>query len=619
MTSLTNYASAFPDAGEGRSLIGKVLRGKRVQGLIRYLYGPGRHGEHRDPHIVAGFRSPGELEPGLHPDGTRDFRHLDGLLTQPLALLGERNYRKPVWHLSVRAAPEDPSLSDQQWAEVANEIMARTGLAPDGDEDAVRWIAVRHADDHVHIVATLARADGVRPDVWNDGYRIRDGCRAMEERFGLRSTAPADRTAARRPKRAETEKALRVGRGEPARNVLRRHVAAAAAGARTEAEFFAALGAEGVLVRKRESTRVAGQITGYAVALSDDLGSSGRPVWFGGGKLASDLTLPQLRRRWTPEGAGGPPPRPLSGRHLSARTIRAIVRTTVRRAADEAWTTGEFLDLLQQRGLLVRCRYSQSDPDQVTGYAVALPDGEPVWHTGGRLGDDLTLPRIQQRWKTSAGGAQGRSADLEDDLTLEERQALYDDAAHAAAHATSQLRRHLAINPYAAQDACWAASDALQAAAKATGNLHLRRAADTYDRAARAPYGRIPRPSPAGNALRTAARLLTLAGDQHRTTVSILMLVSRLITLVDTIAQLRRLQQRQAQADAARTAYRHLSRAKAAAGHHLAPQPEEPILPSPVRQAMAAFPDPWAPVPSTPVTQRPAVPVPPTRREQRAR
>lgn len=98
-------------------------------------------------------------------------------------------------HLSVRAAPEDPVLTDQQWGVVAKEIMARTGLAPDGDEDAVRWIAVRHADDHIHIVATLARPDGVRPEVWNDGYRIRDACRAVEKRFGLRSTAPADRTS----------------------------------------------------------------------------------------------------------------------------------------------------------------------------------------------------------------------------------------------------------------------------------------------------------------------------------------------------------------------------------------------------------------------------------------
>ena len=61
--------------------------------MIRFLYGLGRLGDHRDPHIVAGFRTPAELEPALRPDGSRDFRYLDGLLSRPLALLGERNYR----------------------------------------------------------------------------------------------------------------------------------------------------------------------------------------------------------------------------------------------------------------------------------------------------------------------------------------------------------------------------------------------------------------------------------------------------------------------------------------------------------------------------------------------
>jgi len=64
----------------------------------------------------------------------------------------------------------------------------------------VRWVAVSHAADHVHIVATLVRQDGTRPKVWNDFYRVREA----ELRFGLRRTAPADRTAARRGTRAET-------------------------------------------------------------------------------------------------------------------------------------------------------------------------------------------------------------------------------------------------------------------------------------------------------------------------------------------------------------------------------------------------------------------------------
>jgi hypothetical protein len=48
--------------------------------------------------------------------------------------------------------------------------MHRTGFAPKGDEAGVRWVAFRHADDHIHIVATLARQDGARPRFWNDFY-----------------------------------------------------------------------------------------------------------------------------------------------------------------------------------------------------------------------------------------------------------------------------------------------------------------------------------------------------------------------------------------------------------------------------------------------------------------
>jgi hypothetical protein len=165
--------------------------------------------------------------------------------------------------------------------------MHRTGLAPYGQEDeAVRWVAVRHAADHIHLVAMLARQDGTRPRVWNDYCRIGEACRAAEDRFGLRRTAPRDRTAADRPTRAESEKARRCGWGEPPRVTLRRAVATAAAAASSEREFFARLHAAGLSVRKRFSTRNPGEVTGYAVALPADTTSAGGPVWYGGGKLA---------------------------------------------------------------------------------------------------------------------------------------------------------------------------------------------------------------------------------------------------------------------------------------------------------------------------------------------
>ena len=81
---------------------------------------------------------------------------------------------------------------------------------------------------------------------------------------------------------------------------LKRVVSTAAASASSEHEFFARLADAGVLVRKRLSTRCPGEVTGYSVALPDDTARDGGPVWFSGGKLAADLTLPRLRSRWRP-------------------------------------------------------------------------------------------------------------------------------------------------------------------------------------------------------------------------------------------------------------------------------------------------------------------------------
>ncbi len=250
-------------------MIGKITtpRGVRVEPLIYYLFGPGRHQEHTDPHVVAGWRHPADLEPPLRPDGTRDFRKLNGLLNQPHDALGRWGYARPVWHCSMRAAPGDKTLSDDEWASIAHGVMDRTGLSRYGEEDdGVRWVAIRHADDHVHIVAMLARQDRSKPSVHNERYRVRDACLAAEQRYGLRSTAPADLTAPRYPSRGENEKASRRGLDEAPRVTLRRHVTTAAAASGSETEFFARLDQAGILVRKRFSTRNPGQVAGYAVA-----------------------------------------------------------------------------------------------------------------------------------------------------------------------------------------------------------------------------------------------------------------------------------------------------------------------------------------------------------------
>jgi len=342
----------------------------------------------------------------------------------------------------------------------------------------------------------LARQDGGKPSLSWERVKVRAACLAAEQRYGLRSTAPADRTAARRPTRAESEKAARRGLDEAPRITLRRQVTTAAASANSEDEFFARLGQAGVLMRKRFSVTNPGQVTGYSVALPGDTAKNGGPVWYGGGKLAADLTWPKLRQRWTPDRATPGPA------HLN--------------------------------------------------------------------------------------------------LTAEERNALWEHATRTAASATAQIRHLARTNPAAAADAAWATSDTLHVAAAMLGSRILRQAADAYDRAARTPYGRIPPPSPVGNQLRQAARLISAFAylTQDRSMAPIL-LITKLAALAEAVAQLRQSQQHAAQAAAALRAAERLYAVTR-------PAPAPPPRPAPRASTAAQLAGLSFPAPARPVARPPA-------------
>ncbi|MFG2014693.1 relaxase/mobilization nuclease domain-containing protein [Actinomadura geliboluensis] len=321
-------------------MIAKVTRGADVGNLLRYLFGPGNRNEHTDPHIVVGYRHPAALEPARRADGKRRLRPLAEVLRSPLETMRRSRPAEPVWQCSLRTAPTDRLLTDEEWADVAEELMHQTGIAPRGDVEACRWIAVRHADDHIHVVATLTREDGHRPNITRDYLKARTACQVVEQRYGLCRTAPADRTAAPRPSRAELERAQRAGLQEPPRVVLRRHVAAAAAASGSEEAFFAGLRERGLAVRLRFSVRTPGEVTGYAVAVPEYTNSAGEPVFFSGGKLAADLTLPKLRHRWTDSEARRPPARSrrwMPGWSADHDVRAAAYREATRAAGTAAW------------------------------------------------------------------------------------------------------------------------------------------------------------------------------------------------------------------------------------------------------------------------------------------
>jgi hypothetical protein len=256
-----------------------------------------------------------------------------------------------IWHCSVRTAADDRPLTDAEWATVARRIMHAAGIAPEDDAKACRWVAVRHAPDHIHIAATLVREDGRTARRNFDKRAVQNEARAIEKDYGLRELHPGDGTAAKRATSAERHKADRRGLDRPARDQLRDAVRRALAGAATEEEFFHRLTAQGV----RNTKRVApsGDVTGFTVALPGDRNRDGKPIWFSGSKLAPDLSLPRIRERL----AAGDPASPgitdpvrarRTGTAAATDALRSLAQDDDGSAADHFIDIGEVLDALAQ-------------------------------------------------------------------------------------------------------------------------------------------------------------------------------------------------------------------------------------------------------------------------------
>ncbi|KUJ67465.1 mobilization protein [Streptomyces albus subsp. albus] len=299
-------------------------QGRDTARLLAYLYGPGRREEHTDPHLVTSFDGLAP-DPGRDPNATLD--DLAQLLDEPLHLLAEDTRPATyVWHASVRAAPGDRTLIDAEWADIARRVIAATGIDP-GDGAGCRWAAVRHADDHIHLIATLIREDGRRPNHHRSAKRAQTECRHIETAYDLHRVAPGDGTAAKRPTSAERHKAHRHNRQRTPREQLRETVRRSVAGAHSEEEFFDRLAAAGLLIRRRIAP--SGDTLGYTVALPGDRNGKGESVFYSGSKLAPDLSLPRIRERWTQtsDDATQQPALPRASGPASAR----------RRATTAAW------------------------------------------------------------------------------------------------------------------------------------------------------------------------------------------------------------------------------------------------------------------------------------------
>ncbi|MGK4579619.1 relaxase/mobilization nuclease domain-containing protein [Kitasatospora sp. HPMI-4] len=391
-------------------MVPKIRRGSNTRGLLAYLYGPGKRDEHTDPHLVGswdGFAP----DPGRDPEAT--LSRLAAALDLRVNQAGTQAPAEHVWHCSVRTDPGDRLLTDTDWATIARRLVQAVNLAPNGDPDGCRWVAVRHADDHIHILATMVRGDLRRPRLNYDKKKAQAECRRIEKEMGLRQLTPGDGTAAKKPTSAERFKAERTGRTQTPRETLHTTVRQALAGAATEAEFFTRLRAAGLRVKLRHAP--SGDVLGYTVALPGDRNRDAAPIWFAGSTLAPDLSLPKIRQRLAAGPATTEPNAPLEtpGRWSPPAKARRHAAQTAEHAAIRLTTDGDegAAQLVGVGGLLDAV--AQTSPAATRAELAAAArtfERATRSHIRAEQADNRAL-RSAARGIIQAGGALGRGED----------------------------------------------------------------------------------------------------------------------------------------------------------------------------------------------------------------
>ncbi|WP_435647803.1 hypothetical protein [Kitasatospora purpeofusca] len=163
-------------------MIAHLQRATSTAALIPALYGNDAPRNRLRPRLIAAdYRSADKQLPLL--SGPEEVLR-EGVLDAPAARIGPRAPERPVWMCSVRSDPRHPDLTDAQWADVARRLVSATGLAPVGDPDGSRWVAIRTLDRSVHIVATVVREDGSVRSTYRDAFHAQAECNRIATDLG---------------------------------------------------------------------------------------------------------------------------------------------------------------------------------------------------------------------------------------------------------------------------------------------------------------------------------------------------------------------------------------------------------------------------------------------------
>lgn len=303
-------------------MIPNIVSGGDTGGLMCYLVGPGRANEHENPHVIAGSRDivrkwgdwetislsqaseiATRLDAYMHEMGTfptgkvRRFNPATGQVEWTGKI--EANH---VWHCSLSLSPEEAALGDEVWGRIASDFMDEMGFTGADGKAPCRWVAIHHGSaknggDHIHIAANIVREDGTKWSPWYDQRRAQKACNVLEHRYGLLVVESREHGRGSRCDSAAAQNAAkRAGASRTDRALLEERLRAAATAAASEADFVRLARRLGVRLHPRFASGRTDIVVGYSAALRTEDGQQTR--WWGGGRIARDLTLTQLRTRW---------------------------------------------------------------------------------------------------------------------------------------------------------------------------------------------------------------------------------------------------------------------------------------------------------------------------------
>lgn len=344
---------------------------------MKYLVGPGRSNEHTDPHLING--SP--LIMAWHDDA-----QLNEAAAVSIAREIDLNRRvfgvdadiKHIWHCSLSIPYQDREITDQEWADIAARFMDEMDFTDAQSKAPCPWVAVHHGrsvkgNDHIHIMASTIREDGTKWADSNDFSRAQKAARGIEKDFHLIQLGNHSERWLQQGELA------RDSTREPTRFALERTVRACAVAAESEAQFVRLMRRAKLLVHPRFAAGTDSVVTGYSVAERPPKGM--RPLWFGSGKLAQDLTLPSLRTRW-PDSPGSA--QEASEEWMAAKRHRRIVHPDAPGAALDEATARRLAGELKE----VRRRLVKIAPDDHQAWAHAAREASGVFAAWSKATED---------------------------------------------------------------------------------------------------------------------------------------------------------------------------------------------------------------------------------------